>query len=377
MAKTYSGAVSFANAFSYSSAVPMDDRSVVSTYDDLMVAENWKKNGVYFAYKGMPVVVADTGKIYTFVAESATDETIVMSESWHCVSGDFGDSIDYVEMIIEANASRHYKLFYDVRCIGWLEIDGEEVELPVITKNRAASYFAALSTGRHVVRFRAKEGYMSEKPDTPWKEREALLGWCDDNRVTEVTLPEGWTVVNAKMFEGAYSLRRVNLPSTITEVRFGAFTRCTALEEIVLPPSVTTISSNMADNCPALKRIVLGGRDISVSGTLAKYCASLECVEFRAGGTVKFTGNDQTFISLPYLASFIVKGNLPTFVCNYPFFPLPNNLQNNFVGSSVSVDNRWLFTPDGGEDALRGTKWRDLIRYCDFKVTKALSYTLL
>ena len=91
MAKTYSGAVSFANAFSYSSAVPMDDRSVVSTYNDLMVAENWKKNGVYFAYKGMPVVVADTGIIYTFVADSATDETIVKSESWHCITG---DSID-------------------------------------------------------------------------------------------------------------------------------------------------------------------------------------------------------------------------------------------------------------------------------------------
>ena len=36
----------------------------------------------------MPVVVADTGSIYTFVAESATDETIVKSESWHCITGD-------------------------------------------------------------------------------------------------------------------------------------------------------------------------------------------------------------------------------------------------------------------------------------------------
>ena len=85
MAKTYSGAVSLANAFSYSSAVPMGERSVVSTYNDLMVPENWKKNGVYFAYQGMPVVVADTGTMYTFIADRATDETIVKSESWHCI----------------------------------------------------------------------------------------------------------------------------------------------------------------------------------------------------------------------------------------------------------------------------------------------------
>ena len=85
MAKKYSGEDSFSNAFSYSSSVPMDDRSVVSTYNDLMVAENWKKNGVYFAYQGMPVVVADTGIMYTFIADSATDETIVKSESWHCI----------------------------------------------------------------------------------------------------------------------------------------------------------------------------------------------------------------------------------------------------------------------------------------------------
>ena len=125
-----------------------------------------------------------------------------MSESWHCVSGDFGDAIDYVEMIIEANVSGHYKLFYDVRCISWLEIDGEEVELPDITENRSANYFAALSTGRHVVHFKPKEGNMSD--GTPWKERQALLGWCSGNQVTEVTLPEGWTVVNSKMFEGEH-----------------------------------------------------------------------------------------------------------------------------------------------------------------------------
>lgn len=275
---------------------------------------------------------------------------------------------DYVEMIIEADVARHYKLFYDVRCIGWLEIDGEEVELPVITEDRTASYYAALSSGRHVVRFKPKEGTMSD--GTPYKERQGLLGWCGANGVTEVTLPEGWTVLNTKMFEGAESLRRVNLPSTISDVRYGAFGNCTALEEIVLPASVERIEHIISHDCPALKRIVLGGRDISAYGTLAQSCAALECVEFRSGGTVAFTSSNNTFVNLPQLARFIVKGNLPTFECSQPF------TSTGYVGSSVEADNRWLFTSDG--ETPSGTKWQtSLMSQCGFTVKKALSYTLL
>lgn len=275
---------------------------------------------------------------------------------------------DYVEMIIEAETSKHYRLFYDVRCIGWLEIDGAEVELPVITEDRAASYYAALSPGRHVVRFRPKEGNMSD--GTPWKERTGMLGWCSGNQVTEVTLPEGWTVINTKMFEGAESLRRVNLPSTITEVRYGAFGNCAALEEIVLPASVERIEHIIAHDCPALKRIVLGGRNISAYGTLAQSCAALECVEFRAGGTVAFTSSNNTFVNLPQLARFIVKGNLPTFECSQPF------TSTGYVGSSVEADKRWLFTSDG--ETPSGTKWQtSLMSQCGFTVKKEFSYTLL
>lgn len=274
---------------------------------------------------------------------------------------------DYAEMIIEAETAKHYRLFYDVRCIGWLEIDGEEAELPVITEDRAASYYAALSSGRHVVRFKPKEGTMSD--GTPYKERQGLLGWCGANGVTEITLPEGWAVLNIKMFEGAESLRRVNLPSTITEVRYGAFGGCTALEEIVLPTSVETINHVMAHDCPALKRIVLGGRDISAYGTLAQTCAALECVEFRAGGTVAFTSSNNTFVNLPQLARFIAKGNLPTFECSQPF------TSTGYVGSAVSADNRWLFTSDG--ETPSGTKWQtSLMSQCGFTVKKLFSYTL-
>lgn len=276
---------------------------------------------------------------------------------------------DYVEMLIEADTAKHYRLFYDVRCIGWLEIDGEEAELPVITEDRAASFYAVLSQGRHVVRFRPKEGNMSD--GTPYKEREGLLAWCADNCVTEITLPEGWKVINSKMFEGAATLRRVNLPSTITDVRYGAFGGCRALEEIVLPPSVETIGHIIAHDCPSLKRIVLGGGDIAATGTLAQSCAALECVEFRAGGTVAFSGSANTFINLPQLARFIVRGNLPTFECSQPF------TSSGYVGSGAAAEVRWIFTADGEEETLFGNKWRDLIRYCGFTVKKALSYTLL
>lgn len=274
---------------------------------------------------------------------------------------------DYAEMIIEATATRHYCLFYDVRCIGWLEIDGEEAELPVITEDRSASYYAALSQGQHVVRFRPKEGTMAD--GTPYKERQGLLGWCSGNCVTEITLPEGWTIINTKMFERADSLRRVNLPSTIREVRYGAFGECAALEEIVLPPSVDTIQTFIAHDCPSLKRIVLGGGNIAATGTLAQSCAALECVEFRSGGTVAFSGSDNTFVNLPQLARFIIKGNFPTFECSQPF------TSTGYVGSGASSEVRWIFTADGLVE--NGTKWQtSLLGQCGFTAKKLLDYTL-
>ena len=274
---------------------------------------------------------------------------------------------DYVEMIIEATSTRHYKLFYDVRCVGWLEIDGKETELPEITEDRSASYYAVLSQGRHVVRFRPKDGTMAD--GTKYKEREGLLGWCADNCVTEITLPEGWEVINSKMFEGAATLRRVNLPSTILEVRFGAFGGCEALEEIVLPPSVKTIGHIIAHDCPLLKRIVLGGSDIAVTGTLAQSCAALECVEFRVGGTVTFSGAANTFVNLPQLARFIIRGNFPTFECSQPFTSV------GYVGSSAAAEVRWIFTANGS--VANGTKWQtSLLSQCGFTAQKILFYTL-
>ena len=275
---------------------------------------------------------------------------------------------DYVEMIVEAPVAKHYALFYDARCIGWLEIDGEEETVPEVTGNKSVKYWAALSPGRHVVRFRPKEGNMSD--GTPWKKRQGMLAWCKGNCVTEVTLPEGWTEINTKMFEQADSLRRVNLPSTITTVGFGAFGECAALEEIVLPESVETIEHIIAHDCPALKRIVLGGRDVEIKGTLAQTCTELDCVEFRAGGTAAFKTSNNAFVNLPKLGRFIIGGNLPTFECSQPF------TSSGDVGKSVSADTRWLFTSDG--ETPSGNKWQtSLMSQCGFTVKGRRSYELV
>ena len=82
MAKKYTGAVGFANGFSYASAVPMDDRSVVPTLDDLKNPDTWKKNGVFFAYQGMSVTVADSGETYKLIASEINNTTIADQKSW-------------------------------------------------------------------------------------------------------------------------------------------------------------------------------------------------------------------------------------------------------------------------------------------------------
>lgn len=85
----------------------------------------------------------------------------------------------------------------------------------------------------------------------------------NDNRLTEWTIPEGYSSVGSGCFFdgealGYYKyLKKVTLPSTIKKIGSSAFLNCTSLEEIKIPEGCTEIDGRAFYDCTSLKELIL------------------------------------------------------------------------------------------------------------------------
>lgn len=84
MGKKYSSDSKNAWGFSYDFSVnkPIDTRSVVDKFEDLINPETWKVGADYMCYKGMAVACADTGKIYVYRGQSGLPDFIKHDYNW-------------------------------------------------------------------------------------------------------------------------------------------------------------------------------------------------------------------------------------------------------------------------------------------------------
>lgn len=84
MGKTYTSSSDTGWGFSYDFSVnkPIDTRSVVNTFDELIDPNTWKVGKEYMCYKGMAVACADTGKIYVYKGVSGIPDYISKDYLW-------------------------------------------------------------------------------------------------------------------------------------------------------------------------------------------------------------------------------------------------------------------------------------------------------
>lgn len=76
--------------------------------------------------------------------------------------------------------------------------------------------------------------------------------------LTEITVPEGVTLINTEAFYGCSSLTTINLPETISQINSKAFGECTALKEIVIPDRLPSLRQEVFSGCSALEKVVIG-----------------------------------------------------------------------------------------------------------------------
>ena len=84
--------------------------------------------------------------------------------------------------------------------------------------------------------------------------------------LTSITIPDGVTTIEDKVFLGCHSLVEINLPRKLTSIGDGAFFSCESLQSLVIPEGVKKIGSYTFHGCSSLTSISLPASLSSLCG---------------------------------------------------------------------------------------------------------------
>lgn len=101
----------------------------------------------------------------------------------------------------------------------------------------------------------------------------------------EVNLSVGTTILRVRAFEGCTSLKSITIPNGVEIIEDGTFDRCSALESVTIPSSVTRISNFAFINCTSLSSITIPGTITTLGKNVFEGCTSLTSVTIEKGVT--------------------------------------------------------------------------------------------
>ena len=151
-------------------------------------------------------------------------------------------------------------------------------------------------------------------------------------RKTDVTVPDGVTVIGEKAFF-MQNIRRVVLPEGVTAVMNSAFSFCRELEDAELPSTLVEIGAGAFMNCAKLGNMDLPENLVSIGAEAFNFCRSLKSVSIPA--SVRSIGKS-AFCHCDSLQKLEFKG-IPKSTGMYAF---------------ALCDNLWDFTFSGGFSSL-------------------------
>lgn len=118
-------------------------------------------------------------------------------------------------------------------------------------------------------------------------------------KITSVTIPEGYTIIGQNAFAGCAKLEHISLPETLEILEGGAFDGCENLKEITVPKKVKMVCAQTFRNCKKLEKVTLSGAVNLLGKEAFLGCKSLKSFaippkvgEFsqRVGGAMLFKG---------------------------------------------------------------------------------------
>ncbi len=124
-----------------------------------------------------------------------------------------------------------------------------------------------------------RELYFRGERTTPFKGRPSVF----NDRVREITLPDGLLDIGDMAFAGCRSLERVHLPDSVRSVDAFAFALCSALTELTLPDGIEVLAFSALSGCSSLHTLHLPARLRVICGGALADCTALRELTLPAG----------------------------------------------------------------------------------------------
>ncbi len=99
-------------------------------------------------------------------------------------------------------------------------------------------------------------------------------------KLRSINIPNGVETIDRDVFHGCMSLKTLKLPDSIKNIEAGAFAGCTSLENVNIPPKVEFLPWRIFEDCTSLKHIIIPKKVKTIDDCAFSECTALESVEF-------------------------------------------------------------------------------------------------
>ena len=169
--------------------------------------------------------------------------------------------------------------------------------------------------------------------------------------LTDVTIPNSVTSIDAGAFYNCYSLTSVVIPDSVTSIGDYVFRFCNSLTSVTIPNSVTSIGSYAFQNCDSLTSIIVDENNQNYKSidsnlytkdgkTLIKYATGKTVTDFVIPNSVTNIG-EYAFAYCDSLTSVTI-GNSVTSIGDWAFYDC-YSLTSVTIGDSVTSIGEYAF----------------------------------
>ncbi len=102
--------------------------------------------------------------------------------------------------------------------------------------------------------------------------------YLDNNLLTEVSIPDGVTLISNYAFFGYDKLTSVTIPNSVTTIGYSTFARCSNLTSVTIPNSVTKMGFSAFYKCISLTSVTLSESLTSIEDSTFQDCTRLVSV---------------------------------------------------------------------------------------------------
>ena len=102
--------------------------------------------------------------------------------------------------------------------------------------------------------------------------------YLDGKLLTEVTIPDGITVIDYYPLSRRESIKSITIPDSVTSIDDSAFRDCSSLTSITIPDSVTSIGDSAFSGCSSLASITIPDNVTSIGDSVFSGCGSLTSI---------------------------------------------------------------------------------------------------